>query len=120
MTPGMAGCQVGHPQLLSSNFLGTGTAQVNAKGHRYYRRSKRVGGRVVSEHVGRGELANLDAEYDAHVRELDRVNQISRRVAPCRMTEGIALRTARPEWFGGRPRAGWPERAAGGRPARRR
>jgi len=29
-------------------------AWVNIKGHRYYRRSKRVGGRVVTGHVGRG------------------------------------------------------------------
>ena len=44
-------------------------AWVNIKGHRYYRRSKRVGGRVVTEHIGRGELANLDAEYDAGERD---------------------------------------------------
>ena len=35
-------------------------AWVNVKGHRYYRRSKRVGGRVLTEHVGRGELANRE------------------------------------------------------------
>jgi len=55
-------------------------AWVNIKGHRYYRRSKRVGGRVVTEHVGRGELANLDAEYDAAKRELDRTDCMARRV----------------------------------------
>ena len=47
------------------------------KGHRYYRRSKRVGGRVVTEHVGRGELANLDARYDAESRELARRERLA-------------------------------------------
>ena len=55
-------------------------AWVNIKGHRYYRRSKRVGGRVVTEHVGRGELANLDAQYDGAKRELDRADRMARRV----------------------------------------
>ena len=55
-------------------------AWVNIKGHRYYRRSKRVGGRVVTEHVGRGELANLDAQYDGAKRELDRAERMVRRV----------------------------------------
>ena len=44
-------------------------AWVNIKGHRYYRRSKRVGGRIVNEHVGRGELAESVAAYDLAERE---------------------------------------------------
>ena len=47
-------------------------AWVNINGHRYYRRSKRVGGRVVTEHVGRGELAEMVAAHDRVERELSR------------------------------------------------
>ncbi len=39
-------------------------AWVNIKGHRYYRRSKRVGGRVVNVHYGRGEVAEAIAAID--------------------------------------------------------
>jgi hypothetical protein len=54
-------------------------AWVTIKGHRYYRRSRRVGGRVVTEHVGRGELADLEAQYDADVRGLDHMDRVARR-----------------------------------------
>ena len=53
---------------------------MNIKGHRYYRRSKRVGGRVVTEHVGRGELADLEADYDAGSRDLARLERASARI----------------------------------------
>ena len=53
---------------------------MNIKGHRYYRRSKRVAGRVVTEHVGRGELADLEAAYDAGARELTRLERASARI----------------------------------------
>ncbi len=52
-------------------------AWVNVKGHRYYRRSKRVGGRVVTEHVGRGVLADLDARYDRESRDLERRERVA-------------------------------------------
>ena len=55
-------------------------AWVNIRGHRYYRRSKRVAGRVVTEHVGHGELANLEADYDAGVRDLARLERASARI----------------------------------------
>ena len=55
-------------------------AWVNVKGHRYYRRSKRIGSRVVTEHVGRGELANLEADYDAGARDLARLEHASARI----------------------------------------
>jgi hypothetical protein len=44
------------------------------KGHRYYRRSRRVNGRIVTEHVGRGELAELEAQLDADLRKLRRLD----------------------------------------------
>ncbi len=47
-------------------------AWVNINGHRYYRRSKRVGVRVVTEHVGRGELAEMVAAHDLAAREVTR------------------------------------------------
>jgi hypothetical protein len=50
-------------------------AWVNIKGHRYYRRSKRVGGHVVTEHVGRGEMAEAMACYDKALREHDRAER---------------------------------------------
>jgi len=55
-------------------------AWVYIEGHRYYRRSERVGGRVVTEHVGRGELTNLDARYDAESRKLARSESLDLRV----------------------------------------
>ena len=54
-------------------------AWVNVKGHRYYRRSKRVGGRVVTEYVGRGVLADLDARYDRELRDLERRERLALR-----------------------------------------
>ena len=50
--------------------------KVNVNGHRYYRRSKRVNGRLVTKHVGCGRLDELDAECDAAKRELDRRDRI--------------------------------------------
>ena len=55
-------------------------AWVNINGHRYYRRSTRVAGRVVTEHVGRGELADLEAAYDAGARDLARLERASARI----------------------------------------
>src|SRR3954454_3977837 len=43
--------------------------------HSYYYRSRRVGGRVVSDYVGRGEVATLMAQ----VTELDRLERDERR-----------------------------------------
>lgn len=56
---------------MSSNF-GAEMAWVKIGRHRYYRRSVRVGGRVVNEHVGRGPLAVLEADLDAKARLLRR------------------------------------------------
>ena len=39
-------------------------AWVNIDGRRYYRRSKRIGGRVVTEHVGGGKIGELMAMMD--------------------------------------------------------
>ena len=50
-------------------------AWVNIKGHSYYRRSKRVGGRVVTEHVGRGGLTEAMFAYDEALRESDRAER---------------------------------------------
>ena len=66
--------------LSSNGGRAGGMAWVNIKGHRYYRRSKRVGGRVVTEHVGRGELANLEADYDAGARDLARLERVLARI----------------------------------------
>ena len=45
-------------------------AWVWINGHCYYRRSRRVNGRVVTEHVGRGRIAELEAKLDADLRKL--------------------------------------------------
>ncbi len=45
---------------------------VNVNGHRYYRRSRRVNGRVVTEHVGGGRIGQLAADLDAAERRLRR------------------------------------------------
>jgi hypothetical protein len=45
--------------------------------NRYYYRKKRIGDRVVSEYIGRGELAELIAELDA----LDRARRQTEREA---------------------------------------
>ena len=47
---------------------------VRIKGPRYYCRSRRVNGRVVTEHVGRGDLAELEAQFDAEHRKLRRLD----------------------------------------------
>lgn len=47
-------------------------AWVNVNGHRYYRRSRRVGDRVLTEHVGGGRFGRMVAEWDAAQRELRR------------------------------------------------
>ena len=47
-------------------------AWVTIKGRRYYRRSKRVGGRVVTQHLGGGELGEAMAAIDLMAREDER------------------------------------------------
>ena len=57
-------------------------AWVTIKGHRYYRRSKRVGSRVITEHIGGGEFGNamaaiddserMDRRIDADLKRADR------------------------------------------------
>ena len=42
---------------------------MNIKGRRYYRRSKQVGGRVVTQHIGGGELGEAMAAIDLIARE---------------------------------------------------
>jgi hypothetical protein len=46
---------------------------VTVKGHQYYRRNRRVGGRVAVEHVGRGRTADAEAALDASTRLLRRM-----------------------------------------------
>ena len=54
-------------------------AWVTVKGHRYYRRSRRVNGRVVNDHYGRGEFAESVADYHKAERDLARAERDSRR-----------------------------------------
>jgi hypothetical protein len=49
-------------------------------GHRYYRRSRRVDGRVVTEHVGTGRIAELAATLDDNQRRLRRLERASARL----------------------------------------
>src|SRR5262245_33265321 len=49
-------------------------------GHRYYRRSRRVNGRVVTEHVGAGRVAELTARLDDGERTLRRLERASARL----------------------------------------
>src|SRR4051812_48937727 len=53
---------------------------VRINGHRYYRRSRRVDGRVVTEHVGRGRIAELEAQLDADLRKLRRLDRAVERL----------------------------------------
>ncbi len=46
--------------------------ETRERGGRYYTRSRREGGRIVREYIGRGEVAELMAQLDA----LDRSAQI--------------------------------------------
>jgi hypothetical protein len=55
-------------------------AWVNVNGHRYYRRSRRVGGRVVIEHIGGGRFGAIVAEWDASHRELRRLERFGERL----------------------------------------
>jgi hypothetical protein len=66
--------------------------------HCYYYRSKREGGRVVSEYVGRGELAALTAQVeqiDRHNREEQRAEEQDEREADEREEREFAA------WFDG-------------------
>jgi hypothetical protein len=53
---------------------------VRINGHRYYRRSRRVNGRVVTEHVGRGQIAEMQAQLDADRRKLRRLTAADARL----------------------------------------
>ncbi len=50
-------------------------AWVHINGHRYYRRSRRVGGRVFTEHVGGGWLGRAAAELDSCDRQIRRLKR---------------------------------------------
>jgi hypothetical protein len=55
-------------------------AWVWINGHCYYRRSRRVDGRVVTEHVGRGRIAELEAQLDADLRKFRRLDRAVERL----------------------------------------
>ena len=57
-------------------------AWVNINGHRYYRRSRRVGGRVCTEHIGGGWLGRVAAELDACDRQIRRLKRFGERMSP--------------------------------------
>ena len=50
--------------------------ETRERGGRYYTRSRREGGRIVREYIGRGEVAELMAELD----QLDRERRESERM----------------------------------------
>lgn len=55
-------------------------AWVWINGHRYYRRSRRVGGKVVTEHVGAGHVAELTAKLDESRRRVRRMERAEARL----------------------------------------
>lgn len=59
-------------------------------GHRYYRRSRRVAGAVVTEHVGRGRVAELTADLDARERQLRRLDRAAARLDRDAFLLGVA------------------------------
>ena len=65
-------------------------AWVWVKGHRYYRRPRRVGGKVVTEHVGTGPLAELAARRDADARRLQRLEAATARLGHDAFVAGFA------------------------------
>jgi hypothetical protein len=65
-------------------------AWVWINGHRYYRRSKRVGGKVVTKHVGAGRFAELSARADEDERRLRRLERATARLDHDAFLLGVA------------------------------
>lgn len=62
---------MGKPQVC--RLAGDAVPWVNINGNRYYSRSQRVCGKVVTEYVGSGWMLTLEAKLDANTRTFRRM-----------------------------------------------